>query len=60
LEHTSGLGRCPEGNWTLADSDPSCAHQANLLMSQGSGYVARRNDLHKTSRRDVLFAECNF
>ena len=41
---------------TVADSYLSCVHQANPPMSQGSGYVAQRNDLHQTPR-DV-FAEC--
>jgi hypothetical protein len=51
LKHAADGKTAIGGNWTVAESDPSCAHQANLLVSQGSG-------LHQTPRRDVLFAEC--
>jgi hypothetical protein len=58
LKHAANGIEAVGGNWTVANFAPSCAHQANLLMSQASGYVAWRNDLHQTPRRDVLFAEC--
>jgi parallel beta-helix repeat protein len=47
FKHAAADGIKPRGdNWTVEDSDLSYAHQANLRMSQGIGYVSRRNKLH--------------
>jgi hypothetical protein len=47
FKHAAADGIKPVGdNWTVEDSDLSYAHQANLRMSQGSGYVAQRNEIH--------------
>ena len=37
-------------NWTVEESDLSYAHQANLRMSQGRGFVAQRNEIHHGGR----------
>jgi parallel beta-helix repeat protein len=47
FKHAAADGIKPRGdNWRVEDSDLSYAHQANLRMSQGIGYVAQRNKLH--------------
>ena len=47
FKHAAADGIKPRGdNWTVEDCDLSYAHQANLRMSQGTGYVSQRNKLH--------------
>ncbi len=47
FKHAAADGIKPRGeNWTVEDCDLSYAHQANLRMSQGAGYVSQRNKLH--------------
>jgi parallel beta-helix repeat protein len=47
FKHAAADGIKPRGeSWTVEDCDLSYAHQANLRMSQGAGYVSQRNKLH--------------
>jgi parallel beta-helix repeat protein len=47
FKHAAADGIKPVGDhWTVEDCDLSYAHQANLRMSQGTGYVAQRNKIH--------------
>jgi parallel beta-helix repeat protein len=47
FKHAAANGMKPVGDgWTVQGCDLSYAHQANLRMSQGAGYVVRGNRLH--------------
>ena len=47
FKHAAANGMKPAGDgWTVQECDLSYAHQANLRMSQGTGFVVRRNRLH--------------
>jgi len=35
LKHAADRIKAVGGNWTVAESDPSCTHQANLLVVLG-------------------------